>query len=147
MKKYLKFSMVAAVAMMATTVQAQTEALQVNALPQPAQQFISKYYDINSVSHALVEDEFFSSKEYKVVLTDGTELEFDSKGNWTDIDGELKPVPEAIIPDKIRQYVHKTFPNNKIVQISRSSRKYEVELTSGIDLDFDSKANFIRIDD
>jgi len=146
MKSIIKGLLFVAVTLTANGAQAQ-KVLKVNQLPQPAQNFIQKHFDARNVSHVIEDDEFFSSKEYKVALSDGTEIEFDSKGNWTEIDSDLQPVPQAIVPNNIRQYVSKSFPNNQIVQISRSSRKYEVELTSGIDLEFDSKGNFKRIDD
>lgn len=146
MKKFLKGISVLAVAMVTTSAQAQ-KVVKVDGLPRAAQEFVKKYYDVKSVFHVIMEDEFFSEKEYKVALTDGTELEFDSKGNWKEVDAELQAVPEDIIPRNVREYVNKSFPNNKIVQLSRSSRKYEVELTSGIDLDFDRNGKFIRIDD
>ena len=146
MKKIVTGLLVAAVALTANDAHAQ-KILQLNQLPQPAQAFIQKHFDAKNVAHVIEEDEFFSSKEYKVALADGTQIEFDSKGNWTEIDSDVQPVPQAIIPNNIRQYISKSFPNNQVVQISRSSRKYDVELASGIDLEFDSKGKFKRIDD
>jgi len=147
MKNFVKGVIVMAIAMTAMSVQAQEKVLTVDQLPQTAQQFIKQHYDVKSVSHVIMEDEFFSSKEFKVALVDGTELEFDSKGQWTEVDPEKGTVPEAIIPGNIRSYISKSFPNNKVEQISRSSRKYEVELTSGLDLEFDRNGKFLRIDD
>jgi len=146
MKKIVTGLLVAAVALTANDAHAQ-KILQLNQLPQTAQAFIQKHFDAKNVAHVIEEDEFFSSKEYKVALADGTQIEFDSKGNWTEIDSDTQPVPQAIIPNNIRQYISKSFPNNQVVQISRSSRKYDVELASGIDLEFDSKGKFKRIDD
>ena len=146
MKKIVTGLLVAAVALTANDALAQ-KILQLNQLPQTAQAFIQKHFDAKNVAHVIEEDEFFSSKEYKVAIADGTQIEFDSKGNWTEIDSDTQPVPQAIIPNSIRQYISKSFPNNQVVQISRSSRKYDVELASGIDLEFDSKGKFKRIDD
>ena len=147
MKKLIKGIFVMSVTLLVTTAQAQEKAITITEMPQAAQEFVKKYYDVKSVSHVILEDELFSRKEYKVVLTDGTDLEFDSKGQWTEVDAQRQAVPAEIIPQKIRNYVSQSFPNNKIVQISRSSRKYEVELTSGLNLDFNAKGEFIRIDD
>ena len=147
MKKLIKGIFVMSVTLLVTTAQAQEKAITITEMPQTAQEFVKKYYDVKSVSHVILEDELFSRKEYKVVLTDGTDLEFDSKGQWTEVDAQRQAVPAEIIPQKIRNYVSQSFPNNKIVQISRSSRKYEVELTSGLDLDFNANGEFIRIDD
>jgi hypothetical protein len=33
------------------------------------------------------------------------------------------------------------------VKIKKSSRKYEVEISNGLDLEFNKKGEFIRIDD
>ena len=71
----------------------------------------------------------------------------DKNGNWTEVDAKKNAVPHSIIPASIREYVKKSFPNNEIVQISKDSREIEVELTSGIDLKFNSKGEFIRVDD
>lgn len=147
MKKFVKGMLVMAVAMLTISAQAQEKAITVDQLPQAAQQFIKTHYDVKSISHIIMEDEFFSSKEYKVALADGTELEFDKKGQWTEVDPENTPVPTAVIPGNISSYISKSFPNNSVKQISRSSRKYEVELTSGLDLEFDRNGKFLRIDD
>lgn len=147
MKKFVKGILVLAVSLTTMTVFAQDKIITIEGLPNVAQDFIKKYYNVKDVALVEVEDELFSSKEYQVKLSDGTDLEFDSKGKWKEVDAELQGVPQEIVPGNIREYVNKSFPNNKIVQISRSSRKYEVELTNGIDLDFDQKGNFIRIDD
>lgn len=147
MKKFVKGILVLAVSLTTMTVFGQDKVITIDGLPNVAQDFIKKYYNVKDVALVEVEDELFSSKEYQVKLSDGTDLEFDSKGKWKEVDAELQGVPQEIVPGNIREYVNKSFPNNKIVQISRSSRKYEVELTNGIDLDFDQKGNFIRIDD
>lgn len=147
MKKFVKSILIMAVAMVTMSAQAQEKVITVDQLPQAAQQFVKKHYDLMSVSHVIMEDELFSSKEYKVALADGTELEFDNKGQWTEVDPENKTVPVAIIPGNIRSYINKSFPNNDVKQISRSSRKYELELTSGLDLEFDRNGKFLRVDD
>ncbi|MGO3109620.1 PepSY-like domain-containing protein [Sphingobacterium sp. JB170] len=147
MGKYVKGIVAVAVTFLAINTQAQEKAIAVNQMPPAAQEFVKKHYDVKSVSYVILEDERFSGKEYKVAFTDGTELEFDSKGRWTEIDAQRQAVPAVIVPENIRNYVNQSFPNNKIVQISRSSRKYEVELTSGLDLDFDRNGEFVRIDD
>ena len=142
----LKGLLVVAVALTANIAQAQ-KVLQVNQLPEPAQAFIQKHFDAKNVSHVIEEDEFFSSKEYKVALANGTQIEFDSKGNWTEIDSDRQPIPPGVVPNTIQQYISKSFPKNEVVHISRSSREYEVELASGIDLEFDRNGKFKRIDD
>lgn len=127
--------------------QAQDKVISFTELPAAAQEFINTYYDAENVAHIQADDGFLSPTEYEVALKDGAELEFDSKGNWTDVDAKLQPVPGDIVPAAIQTHVSKRFPGNEIVQISKSSRKYEIELTSGLDLEFDSNGKFTSIDD
>ncbi|WP_140938564.1 PepSY-like domain-containing protein [Sphingobacterium lumbrici] len=141
-------SMLTAVFLMAVmTVQAQEKIIQLEQLPQSAQSFIKTYYPKATVSYITMENEFLAEKEYKVVLTDGVKIEFDGKGNWTEVDAKLHAVPTNIVPASIHAHIKKSFPNNNIVQISKSSRKYEVELTNGLDLEYNKKGKFVRIDD
>lgn len=133
--------------MMAVVSQAQVKVITFNQLPKAAQNFVNKHYDSNMVSYIYVESEFMSAKEYEVRLNDGKKIEFNAKGAWTEVDAKHKSVPQDIIPASINTYVNKSFPNNAIVQIAKSSRKYEIELSNGLDLEFDSKGRFVRIDD
>jgi hypothetical protein len=133
--------------MVVVMVQAQEKIIQFAQLPLSAQSFIKTYYPKSTVSHITMENEFLAEKEYKVVLTDGVKMEFDGKGNWTEVDAKLDAVPTNIIPASIHAHIKKSFPNNNIVQISKSARKYEVELTNGLDLEYNKKGEFVRIDD
>lgn len=133
--------------MVTTAAQAQVKSITFNQLPKAAQNFVTKYFGEKNVSYITVESEFLSSKEYEVRLNDGKKIEFDAKGNWTEVDSEKEAVPADIVPAAIVAHVNKSFPNNAIVQISKSSRKYEVELSNGLDLEFDKKGQFLRIDD
>lgn len=146
MKQMNKLIMVVALAILSLNVSAQDKVVPFGKLPKKAQTFVSTYYDVNQVSYVVLDKEFLSTS-YKVKLNNGIEIEFDDKGQWTEVDAELKAVPSEIVSPKILAYVKKSFPNNEIVQIARDSRKIEVELTNGIDLVFNKKGDFIRIDD
>ena len=126
---------------------AQDKVISFEQLPAKARQFVSDYYSADRVSIVTEDREFLEGKSYEVTLKDGVELEFDASGNWKEVDAERQPVPASIIPASISAYIQKSFPDNEVVQISRSSREYEVELTNGIDLEFNSKGEFLRIDD
>ncbi|GAA4138455.1 PepSY-like domain-containing protein [Sphingobacterium kyonggiense] len=147
MKKQIQTWMLIAFLGTAFTATAQEKVITVNQLPKTAQSFISSHYAKSPVSLVKSEKETLSPLEYKVVLQDGTEIEFDEKGNWTEIDGKRNAVPTAIIPAAIKAHVNKSFPNNEIVELKKKKKGYEVELTSGIDLKFDAKGKFLKIDD
>lgn len=146
MKSIFKTFAVIGVMTVSLTATAQDKIIQLAQLPIQAQNFIKKYSAVSNVSYVKMEDEFFSKKSYEVKLKDGSELEFDNNGNWKEVDLKHKAVPSVLIPKAIKDYVAKSFPNNNIVKISRSS-KYEVELSNGLDLEFNKKGKFLRIDD
>ena len=72
----------------------------INRLPQQARNFISTYFPDCQLQHIKIDKEL-TSTSYEVYMTDGTEIDFDGKGNWTDVDREKcgTKVPDALIPD------------------------------------------------
>ena len=99
------------------------------------------------MSHIKIEKHTFGGTEYDVILVNGTEVEFDSDGKWTEIDCGHNAVPAALIMKPIRDYVAKNYKGLNIVKISVERSKYEVELSNGLDLDFSRSGEFLRIDD
>jgi hypothetical protein len=87
------------------------------------------------------------SKSYDVIFTNGDKVEFDKKGNWTNVDCKHSQVPQAIIPVAIQQYVSKNYPDAKVLKIELTDHKgYEVDLSNGFDIEFDKKMRVIEID-
>lgn len=146
MKQFNKVILVVMLAVLTLSVKAQDKLIQFNELPKTAQNFVTKYYDAKQVSFVVIDKELFSTS-YKVKLTNGIEVEFDGKGNWKEVDAGVNAVPHQIVDANIVAYVKRSFPNNKIVQISREKNKIEVELSNGLDLVFNKNGKFIRIDD
>lgn len=118
----------------------------VDKLPQKAQQFIKSYYQQVGVTYAK-EDKDLVSTEYEVLLADGTKMEFSSSGEWTSVECKGGAVPEDIIPQQIKQYVAKNYPNTKILKIDRDRRDYEVTLSNRLELKFNKEFRLIEIDD
>lgn len=144
--KTIKSLLAVVLSLVAIVANAQDKVISFGQLPKKAQLFVTTYYAESQVSFVKEEKELMS-KSYEVKLKDGVKIEFDSKGEWTEVDADLKSVPLKVVPVSILEYVKKSFPDNEIVQISRSSRKYEIELTNGLDLEFNKKGEFVRIDD
>lgn len=115
-------------------------------LPRQAQLFIEKNYGKNVVHHASVERHTFGSDEYDVVLKDGTEMEFDGNGALKDIESGMKGVPESIVPPSVLNYVKRYFPGQKIQSLEFKSNGYEADLGNGVELEFDSRGQFKKID-
>ena len=125
---------------------AQDKAISYNKLPKMSQQFINKYFGAKQVGSTVLDDDYFS-KEYKVYLNNGTKVEFDGDGSWKEIDGHHKGLPTAFIPAKITTYVKRSFPNTKITKIEKDRNSYDIELSNGLDVEFDLNGNFNKIDD
>ncbi len=118
----------------------------VNDLPATAQATLNKYFAKSNVNHIKIDSKTFGGKEYDVILDDGTEIEFDSKGNMKDIDAGTRGIPSAMILKPIRDYIKANFKGQKIVSMEVKSNKYEIELSNGVDLEFDRNGNFRKVD-
>ncbi len=116
-------------------------------LPQAAVEFINRYFPEAKISHVKVEKEFLRIKEYEVLLTDRTEIEFDSNGEWKEVECYKRPVPEELIPDFVRQCIDDKFPSSYVVKIERGRRDIEVELDNDFSLTFNLRGQLIEIDD
>ena len=100
-----------------------------------------------SVSAALrAENEIRTTDSYDVLLENGSDLEFDRRGQWTEIDAERTTVPQSIIPLRIADYLKRNYPDRPIVKIDRDRRGYGIELSDGTDLEFNVRGDFLRID-
>ncbi|GEM64471.1 hypothetical protein SF1_24530 [Sphingobacterium faecium NBRC 15299] len=143
----IKTIAITALVALSTIVCAQKKVINSNQLPANAQTFIKNNFAINQISSTIEEQENLFSKEYKVILNNGTEIEFDKSGNWEEVDGQKTAIPLKIVPRNIQNYVAKSFPNTQIVKIKKSLRKYEVEISNGLELEFNKKGQFTKIDD
>ena len=116
-------------------------------LPPAAQTLLNKYFGGEKVNHIKIDKPTFGSTEYDVILNNGTEIEFDSKGDWKEIDCGNSSVPKDLVLKSIRDYVSSNFKGQKIVNIEKTRNKYNIELQNGTDLEFDRSGRFLRIDD
>lgn len=119
--------------------------IQVNQMPQTAQQFIKQHFADSKVALAKVESDLLS-KSYEVIFTDGNKIEFDKKGNWEEVNCKFTSVPQQVIPQAIQQYISTNYPDEKVLVIERDSKDYEVKLSNRVELTFDLKFNLIDID-
>lgn len=83
---------------------------------------------------------------YDVSLSNGFEIDFDTKGNWTEIDGNRQAIPSALIPETINTYVAANYPTLLLTSIDKEKTYYDVELSNDLDLFFDLQGNFLRMD-
>lgn len=114
----------------------------IDQLPQTSQQFIRTHFASLTVASIMADND-----SYDVRFTNGTEVEFDKKGEWEDVDCVADAVPAAIIPSAIKNHISTNYPSNFIVEISKDHRKYDVKLNNGLEMEFDKNGQFLRMDD
>lgn len=128
------------------TSMADTYAHDDSVLPPAAKSVIKNNFK-SAVSVVKIDKEFGRISEYDVVLNDGSEISFDSKGNWKDVEvNRSKSVPSAFVLQPIREYVKKNHPGQNIVGIEKGRNKIEVSLSNGIEIKFNEAGKFIKYD-
>lgn len=149
MKRIIQTALVALVCLVTFQVSAfadNDKPISMSQLPATAQQIIKKHFSGKKVALAKMETGLFE-KSYDVVFNNGEKIEFDRKGNWTEIDCKMSSVPAALIPAKIKQYVKSTYPGAKIIQIEVDASEYEVKLSNRLEVTFNKSFQVIDIDD
>ena len=119
--------------------------IKVTDLPVKAQTVLSQHFNNQKVTFASIESGIID-KNYDVVLQNGTKLEFDKKGNVTEIDCKQGAVPEKLIPQAIRTYLQENYSGQTVRKIEFNKNEYELELSNGIDITFNKHFQVIDID-
>lgn len=119
--------------------------INVKELPAKAQTLLSKHFKGQKVMLATIESGVVS-RSYDVVLRNGTKLEFDKKGNLTEIDCKQGIVPSQLIPQPIKNYLKENYRGEAVRKIELNKKEYEVELTNGLDLTFNKHFQLIDIE-
>ena len=143
-----KIAIAAIIALSAFSVNAEDKVVAFTSLPQAAQQFANANFKGKQVASAQMDTSLFGAitDGYKIVYTDGTEIEFDSDGNWTEIKAKTSAVPADLVPERISKYVKENYKASTIVCIEKKSKGFKVKLASGQELKFDPNYIFIGLD-
>ncbi len=148
MKRITKILMIAICCIVSCNIVANVgkdKPIAVNALPAKAQTLLSKHFNNQKVMLATIESGVIT-RSYDVVLQNGTKLEFDKKGNLTEIDCKQGIVPSQLIPQAIKNYLKTNYTEHTVKKIEIDKNEYEVELTNGLDLTFNKHFQLIDID-
>lgn len=144
--------LVSAIAFLFTFAGCEEVKINENRLPETARTFIRQNFPHTTILSAEKEKED-GVKQYNVRLADGTEIEFDAKGNWKSIECEFSVLPEAALLPTISGYITENYPGSKAYKIDKKYGGYEVEITapsgspqpgSDIELIFNAFGEFIR---
>ncbi|EPM7061884.1 PepSY-like domain-containing protein [Campylobacter coli] len=105
-------------------------------LPRNAQDFISKNFKTAQI--ALVKKDIDS---YDVTLNDGTEIDFIITGEWKDVDGKYKDLPNSILPNIMPKISASS--NAQIIEVSREINGYKFELSNQLKIYTDAQGNIL----
>lgn len=120
----------------------------VNKLPMVARNFIKHHFPSAKISYIKIDNEGSRVKDYEVKLSDNTEIDFDSVGNWQEVDANKGRLPGSLIPIFVTNYMkNNNFVEEYVTKMERSRKGYEVKLNTGLTLKFDNQGNFRKMDD
>ncbi|MBQ4547804.1 MAG: PepSY-like domain-containing protein [Bacteroidales bacterium] len=144
MKKHILT--LAAVLLLSFTSCAKDNLTQLEQLPTKAQEFVRTYFGDYTIQYVFSDKEF-ADVDYKVRFEDGTEIEFNAKGEWTDVSGNRNCIPTGFILKEITNFVEKNHKDLCITDIERDFNRFTVELNGHLEIEFNNKGKFISYDD
>lgn len=117
----------------------------IDQLPTKAKSFITEYFSNEKVALAKEEKDFWNST-FEVIFVNGNKLEFDNKGNWTEVNCKYSSVPKKIVPSAIMSYIKKNYPDCKVLTIEIEKNRTEVKLSNRVEVTFNKNNEVIDID-
>lgn len=141
-----KFFSVVLIVLCSLTACANEQVIPFDQVPEPAKAIVAAHFDASQIAYVTLEKDLLDA-EYDIKFNDGRSLEFNKAGELLKVDCKQTEVPAALIPEAVRAYVKANFPNAFITEWSKDDRRWKAELNAGLELEFNSKYEFIRIDD
>lgn len=126
-----------------TSAFATDEVIDFEALPETAQLLIKDSFSNLTVARATF-DADLGDKNYEVVLSDSTTIEFDKAGNWTEIECENSAVPANLVPEAITKYVGEKFADATIKKIEKEKDNTKVTLSNETEIEFNAKFEVVE---
>lgn len=100
---------------------------------------------------ATVQTVFPDEDDIDVILSDFTKIEFRLNYEWKKVDCEhatvYTSVPATLVPEQITAYVTTNFPNTLIKKLEKKYYGWEIELSNGLEVNFNNSFNVTKIDD
>lgn len=119
--------------------------VQKHELPEAARTLVDKYF--HQIEALSVTRENGIAPSYEVRLADGTKIDFDARGAWTDIERPNGVIPDELVPHQILKFVAANYPGRQIRGIERDGRNHEVALSNGLELKFNRRFRLVETDD
>ncbi len=123
---------------------AQDRYLSANQYPEPIKTYVAKHFPKLKIN-SLKEDRERNKIAYELKLSDSTEIKFDKSYQVKEIESH-KALPKSVLPLALKKYVTTNYPSHTIVAWEKERSKQKLELKPKVELVFDLKGNFLRID-
>jgi len=115
------------------------------ALPLIVQEEIQKNFQQTQIQF-ITSEKVLGHHAYSFAIDNGTQITYNEKAGLLEVSNK-QGVDSVFVPEKIYDYIKRTFPNGTITEYKYESMKQEVELNNKLDLIFDKRGSFLRIDD
>ena len=79
--------------------------------------------------------------EYKASVEDGSTIKFDASGRWIEMKS-YGGVPSKMLPQALLNHINKYYEGQQIVWVTKTPKRYQVQLTDGSKLEFNAKGVF-----
>lgn len=117
--------------------------IEINDLPESAQNFIGKYFSLDSIKTITISTK---EKDYKIKFFNHSEIIFNKKGIWQEVETKNNPFPIAlfdILPANIFQYIITVYPQRPVSSIRKTTYGYKIEVgvTKKQEIKFDLEGN------
>ena len=119
--------------------------IQFEQLPEKAQKIVLKAFPDTKIKKVNMERRA-SLMQYEVKLSGGIKMQFSKDGSFTECECSKSAVPDILIPEKIRTFIEKEFPESIVMRIEHDSKLFEVLLNNGVELSFNNSYRLVDID-
>jgi len=118
----------------------------IDELPGGSVAFLSEHFGGVTIGN-IKKERNSKGTDYTTYLDNGVKVKFDGNGDWKEVEAPRgRTVPTSFIPQQIVDYVAENHQNLGVNCIEKEKYGFEVELTNGLDLEFDVNGVFVRTD-
>lgn len=110
-------------------------------LPDAARAYIQEHFPNERIASVMRDDDTMG---FDVILSGGTEIDFDRQGEVLEVDGKTAALPDSVVPGDILSHVRTQHVGLQVKEIEKEPYGYEVTLTNGKELHFDKDGNLLR---
>lgn len=113
-------------------------------LPNIVKEFVNIHFKESKITYATRDWDEFD------VYLQNAKIEFRTDGTWKEVKMYGVTIPKSIInllPEKIKIYLNHNFNEIGVVEVQKKHYKYEIKLSSGLEMEFDKDGTFMRYDD